>query len=99
MIPADILNMPAAEILSRFGQTKPVDDLRLAGEVFEYSEYFVFGKVGSVQVRLMIRNPDSIERYRVKAQGGWIYCAFTRGRFSEIAVMADGVWTASKAAP
>ncbi len=86
------MQLTRSEILSRFGQTKPVEDQRLSGEVYEYSEIFIFGKIGSIEVRLLVRDPNSLERYRVKEQLGWIYCSFARGRFSEVSVLIDGAW-------
>ncbi len=99
VVAAGAVQLRSSEILSRFGQTKPVEDQRLAGEVAGYTEILVFGKIGSIDVRLLVQNPDSLERYRVKAQCGWIYCAFERARFAEIAVLIDGAWTGIETAP
>ncbi len=98
VVAAGAVQLTRAEILSRFGQTKPVEDQRLAGEVAGYTEILVFGKIGSIDVRLLVQSPDSLERYRIMAQCGWIYCAFERARFAEIAVLIDGSWTTIEAA-
>ncbi len=92
-VAAGAIRLSRAEILSRFAQSQPVEDLRLIGEVEGNSELEIFGRIASLDLRLTVKNPDGRERYRLRAAAGWIYGIFLKERFWEISVLIDGAWT------
>lgn len=80
-----------AEILSRFSQSKPVDDLRLIGEIDGPSRIVIEGEVCGIHLQLHIADPRGLGRYRLFAQHGWFYGIFETKQFTEICVIIDGV--------
>ena len=62
----------------------------MIGEVDGPSEILVEGRVGPIEVHLIVTNPNSVERYRLNVQRGWIHGVFDR--FDFINVEIGGEW-------
>lgn len=86
------VRLSRVEILSRFGQSEPVGDTRLAGEIKGFAPIRILGRIGGIEVALIVEFPTSIERYRLHAQRGWVYNAFAFDRIDRIEVCDEGTW-------
>lgn len=91
-IAAGAVRLPRVEILSRFAQSEPVGDTRMAGEIKGFAPIRILGRIGGIDVALVVEFPTSIERYRLHAQCGWVYNVFAFDRIDRVEVCDEGTW-------